>query len=242
VDGGMKVFIKKKYPAIVKIYRIFMRIKTDIIMHARKKWALRDIFQEAYEGMKHLESASGNGSTIDSTHTIRQELPKVIEKLGITTLLDAPCGDFNWMKIALKDMGIKRYWGCDIVKDIIDNNNAIHRKDDRTFHLLDITKNELPKAQAILCRDCLVHLSNDLILDALNNFANSGARYLISTTFPSIYKNKNIVTGDWRGINLCRSPFNLKEPFILIDENYYEGGEKIEKFLGVWELATMRQV
>ena len=44
------------------------------------------------------ESISGPGASLRHTEAIRRELPLLIERLGIRTLLDAPCGDFNWMK------------------------------------------------------------------------------------------------------------------------------------------------
>ena len=43
------------------------------------------------------ESASGLGSELDATATLRAELPRLFEKLGVTSLLDAPCGDAGWI-------------------------------------------------------------------------------------------------------------------------------------------------
>src|SRR5664279_1649792 len=45
------------------------------------------------------ETRSGLGSTVQSTQAIREALPKLIAELQIRTLLDIPCGDFNWMKL-----------------------------------------------------------------------------------------------------------------------------------------------
>jgi hypothetical protein len=42
----------------------------------------------------------------------------------------------------------------------------------------------LPPCGAILCRDCLVHLSFGNIERAVANFRRSGAVWLIATTFP----------------------------------------------------------
>jgi len=44
------------------------------------------------------ESVSGNGSSLAATANLRQELPPLLAGLNVTSLLDAPCGDFNWMK------------------------------------------------------------------------------------------------------------------------------------------------
>jgi hypothetical protein len=44
------------------------------------------------------ESVSGPGSSLTRTAKLRRELPALLQKVGARTLLDAPCGDFNWMK------------------------------------------------------------------------------------------------------------------------------------------------
>lgn len=44
------------------------------------------------------ESRSGSGSNMRATEAIRAELPRMLEALQIKSLLDVPCGDFNWMK------------------------------------------------------------------------------------------------------------------------------------------------
>jgi hypothetical protein len=51
------------------------------------------------------ESLSGKGSSLEATSTLREHLEKLIAELGISSLLDIPCGDFNWMPYALKEAG-----------------------------------------------------------------------------------------------------------------------------------------
>lgn len=43
------------------------------------------------------ESASGSGSSILQVRTILENLPLLLDKYEIHTVLDIPCGDFNWM-------------------------------------------------------------------------------------------------------------------------------------------------
>ena len=50
-------------------------------------------------------SASGLGSEIDATIVLRAELPRLFRKLGVTSLLDAPCGDAGWINKA--DLGVR---------------------------------------------------------------------------------------------------------------------------------------
>jgi hypothetical protein len=92
----------------------------------------------------------------------------------------------------------------------------------------------------ILCRDCFIHLSHRDILSAIRNFQLSGSKYLLTTTFPGIDENKNIVTGRMRPINLQRPPFNFPLPILLINEQCTEGeGRFADKTLGLWEIKKI---
>ena len=42
--------------------------------------------------------------------------------------------------------------------------------------------------------------------------ARSGIPYLLTTTFPGAAANEEIVTGDWRVLNLEAPPFGLPPP------------------------------
>lgn len=183
------------------------------------------------------ESTSGLGSEIDATAALRAELPPLFQKLGITSLLDAPCGDAGWINSA--DFGV-RIVGIDIVPALIENlraraaNGAIGGE----YHLSDITRDALPRCDAILCRDCLVHLSFANIDRAMANFRRSGATWLITTTFPDWQANGDCEDGDWRALNMEREPFNWGPPVELINENCTEaGGGWRDKSIGVWRLS-----
>src|SRR5580765_1551966 len=141
------------------------------------------------------ESVSGPGSTVARTAPLRPRLVRLLQELRIQTLLDAPCGDFNWLKETV--LPISKYLGVDVVPKIIERNRQAFGNDQRKFHCLDITNEELPKADLILCRDCLVHLSFKDALSALDNFRRSGAAYLLTTTFPACEHNLDIETGEW---------------------------------------------
>ena len=96
----------------------------------------------------------------------------------------------------------------------------------------------MPRCDAILCRDALVHLSFANIERALANFRRSGADWLITTTFPGWQTNADCEDGDWRALNFERAPFNWDAPLELINENCTEaGGGWRDKSLGVWRLA-----
>src|SRR5262249_226159 len=104
----------------------------------------------------------------------------------------------------------------------------------------DVTSDKLPGADIILSRDLLVHLSFRDIAAALENFKQSMSEYLLTTTFPRTTRNIDILSGDWRPINLQLPPFNFPEPLRLINENCTEhGGRYADKSLGLWKLDDL---
>lgn len=178
------------------------------------------------------ESISGRGSTLAYTVVIRRELPVLLESVEARSLLDAPCGDFNWMRhVAL---GGVKYIGGDIVPELIARNREQYGDTSRDFLVLDLTKDQLPLVDVILCRDCLIHLSYRHIHAAISNFKKSNARYLLTTTHPTVRENSDIPTGAWRSVNLQLPPFNFPEPIQLITEHAGTG-----KCLGLWKLETL---
>jgi 2-polyprenyl-3-methyl-5-hydroxy-6-metoxy-1,4-benzoquinol methylase len=182
-------------------------------------------------------SVSGLGSETDAAAILRTELPRLLAKLEVTSLLDAPCGDAGWINQA--DLGA-RVVGVDIVPALIEGLKARAAAGDigGEYHLADITGDALPKCDAVLCRDALVHLSFANIERTLANFRRSGAAWLITTTFPDWQANADCEDGDWRALNFERSPFNWSAPVELINENCTEaGGGWRDKSLGVWRLV-----
>jgi SAM-dependent methyltransferase len=176
------------------------------------------------------ESLSGGGSTLKRTSNIRNTLPKLIAERGFGSVLDAGCGDFHWMKNLT--LGA-RYIGGDIVKDLVDDNQRKYGGRDVSFIELDITRDNIPKVDLILCRECLFHLCFADIIAAFANFKRSGSRYMLITHYPDQQQNADIVSGLCSAINFRRPPFNLPEPIELIPENL-EG-----QCLGLWRLEDL---
>jgi SAM-dependent methyltransferase len=184
-------------------------------------------------------STSGLGSEIDATIVLRAELSRLFRKLGVTSLLDAPCGDAGW--ISKVDLGVRTV-GVDIVPALIASLQARAAAGEikGECHLADITRDPLPRCDAILCRDALVHLSFANIERAVANFKASSAVWLIATTFPDWQTNGDCEDGDWRALNFARKPFSWGPPVELLNENCTEaGGGWRDKSLGVWRLAEI---
>lgn len=212
-------------------------------MHANNtmEQIFNHIYQTNYWGDK--ESVSGSGSNLKITETIRKHLPPLFQKLGIRSILDAPCGDFNWMNhVDLSSIG--KYIGADIVQDIIEKNNHLYTNEKLSFTTLNIVEDPLPKVDLILCRDCLVHFIYKDIFRTLKNMVNSGSTYLVATTFTNRTENINLQkNGYWRPLNLEIEPFFLPKPLYIINENCTEAdGIFDDKSLGVWRLSDIEPI
>ena len=153
------------------------------------------------------ESVSGSGSTFAMTKSIRSLLPIIFEKFDINSILDVPCGDFNWMKLVGLN-GIS-YLGGDIVEPLVADLNRNFSSNSISFRQFDITIDLFPKSDLVLNRDCLFHLSYSDIELTLSNFLNSGSKYFLSTSYENGGKfiNVDIRSGDFRLIDLFDSPF-----------------------------------
>jgi glycosyltransferase involved in cell wall biosynthesis len=201
---------------------------------------MTNVFEEIYlqNTWGNSESHSGHGSSTDATRFVRSALHELLRELGVKSMIDIPCGDFNWMR--LLDLPVD-YLGADIVPQLIEKNKKNHARPGRAFQLLDITKDPLPRADLVFSRDLLVHLSERDIRSALENIINSGARYLVTTTFTSRDRNVAIETGQWRPLNLQRPPFLFPPPTRLINERCEEGdGLWADKCLGVWSVSELK--
>lgn len=179
-------------------------------------------------------SASGPGSGIERTAVLRDGLARLVRELAVNVLLDAGCGDFHWMKNV--ELGSARYIGVDIVPDLIARNVQLYATTTCTFQLGDITRDPIPPADLIFCRDCLVHLPLADAARALDHFASSGARYLLATTFTTREENHEVALGDWRPLNLQRRPFQLSKPLGELDDRSPGRGDYADKRLALWRL------
>lgn len=182
------------------------------------------------------ESVSGKGSTDDQTRALRAALPAFLDRLGVRTLLDVPCGDGDW--IASVPLPGVTYIGGDLLPELVERNRARHAGPGRSYQTIDLLKTPLPAADLLLCRDCLVHLSFADIELALAHIRRSPVTWLLTTTFPDEPENRDITTGDWRPINLERAPFNFPPPTALLNEECTEGdGAFRDKSLGLWRTS-----
>lgn len=184
-------------------------------------------------------SRSGPGSAEGQTAVLRTELPRLLTRLGVGSLLDLPCGDANWIS-TIPLPGID-YLGADIVPELIARNHETHGSN-RRFVVLDLLTSLLPRVDLVLCRDCLVHFSFADIERAMANLRRSGSTWLLTTTFPGQAANEEIVTGDWRPINLEQAPFNFPAPEYVLNEQCTENnGLFADKSLSLYRIHRIHR-
>ena len=108
----IKIFFKIiRYP-----FRFFIKLKFFKEADIKNKFSI--IYKNNYWDNK--ESFSGPGSTLENTKNLRNILNKIIKKYNIKSILDAPCGDCNWIQSVVKKNNVK-YIGIDIVKALCDS-------------------------------------------------------------------------------------------------------------------------
>lgn len=182
---------------------------------------------------------SGPGSTLESTELLREALRDLFAELGIRSLLDAPCGDGTWIHDVTRELDL--YLGIDVVPGAVAEAMGRPSLPSRHFHAVgDLSVTRLPTVDAVLCRDCLVHLPLEVAQAVLGTIKASGSTWLLSTTFPERSENRQARLGTWRPLNLALPPFSLPEPVRLIRERRPNPDDKYnDKALGVWRIGDL---
>lgn len=175
----------------------------------------------------------GFGSTLISTENLRKNLPAILHLCEIHTLIDAPCGDGNW--ISQTDLRGIRYWGFDIsvenLQTAIGQEYPQYFKPERcAFERADIRTMVFPVADAIMCRDFFQHLPNASVSAIVNKIKNSNLKWLLATSFDN-ETNTEIGADGFRPLNLQAPPFNLGQPEYSIPDPPNSG-----RILGAWRL------
>lgn len=173
---------------------------------------MEEEFTQAYEDNSwgSAETRSGAGSEILWTGSIRYHLPLWMQRYCIQSVLDVPCGDFNWMRMVIDHLRIDKYRGIDIVKKVIDLNTKRYQTDHVCFEHGDFLEMNLPKSDLIICRDSWVHFSHLDCLRSWKLFKESGSKYVMLTHFPQVIENIDRPTGaQWTPVNLTLPPFKI---------------------------------
>lgn len=199
-------------------------------------WSTKAVMAQIYEqhlwGRKDFDFYSGIGShdsfTVNSYVKVVTDFFK--SKNNALAVCDLGCGDFNIGHQLVPHTS--EYFAIDIVNALIERNKTLFKAEHLEFCCLDISKEELPKADCVILRQVLQHLSNaeiKRIIDKLSNY-----KYIILTEhLPSkdFEPNKDKIASQGirikqnSGVDVLAEPFNLKVKSsevineIMLDDN-----------------------
>jgi len=169
------------------------------------------------------ETLCGSGSTVASTSRLRRWLPELLNSYPIATINDAGCGDLNW--ISTLDLSGFDYLGIDVVEH---QRWADIASPGIRFQVADICSVLLRPADLTICRDVLIHLPNEMVLQAVNNLSMT-SKYLLATSFEGASNlRRKIVPGEFAKLDLEARPFKLGPPILKLREKFRG------KYLGFW--------
>ena len=186
----------------------------------KQPWPTKMAMEQVYE--MNLWGGEGQFYSGEGSHKeeiVKPYLHAVIEFFKTLeekpTVLDLGCGDFNIGSQLIEHT--KYYTAVDIVEPLIKRNRRDFKAPNLSFECLDIAKNNLPKADCVIIRQVLQHLSNQEVKQVIEKLKNY--KYLVLTEhLPNgrFEPNKDIISGQGirlkknSGLDLLVEPFNLK--------------------------------
>lgn len=162
------------------------------------------------------EGTSGSGSLPETTEPYRFFVQQFIDQHQIQSVVDMGCGDWSFSQ--LMNWENINYMGFDVVKSVIEKNQAKFTQPNIHFYHGDVLTTDLPPADLLICKDVLHHLCNEDISSFILQLPNF--KYCLITndvnnnTLSSA--NPNIHTGGFRQLDLTKPPFNLAGIVALI--------------------------
>ena len=204
--------------------------RLDHLLVLRNRWrygglSTKELFSKIYrtgawgqspDGARKFYSGAGShdpsivGPYIDSVVRFLQQFP---EKPDV---VDLGCGDFSIGSQIRPACG--RYIACDIVDPLIESNRAAFATLGVDFRVLDLTVDAIPRADVVIIREVLQHLSNSAISAAVPKIA-ANCRFLLLTerlphgnAFPHNLENRppGIRLDANSGVVITSPPFSLQ--------------------------------
>jgi len=175
---------------------------------------------------------AGVGSTQAATRELSAQLSDFLRQVGCRRLVDIGCGDFNWMHTVEGDFD---YLGIDVVPQVIEQNTARYANARRRFACADATRGPIETGDVAICREVLFHLSFKDGLKLLRNVRVAGFKHVLFTTDNSVWFNSDIRSGDFRRINLRKSPYALPVPSRELTDDKVSRG----RVMAVWQASAL---
>jgi len=202
------------------------------IMSMSSKEPFEEIYKSGAWSGSEETTLSGTGSRVEVTQVACGVLGAAVHrilnegKLNVS-ILDAPMGDFFWqpscltkLSASLPDGAHVSYKGVDIASTAVKRAEAERRSINsiksikiESFAQLDLAAphsilENFGTFDIILCNDALMHNSRDNLFKVLQNF-NEAAKYLVVNTYAENPQNADILTGEYRRLDLTSAPYNF---------------------------------
>ena len=148
-----------------------------------------------------------------------QMLQGLLKKLGVRTVLDLGCGD--WQFSRLIDWSGIDYVGIDVVPSVIEKNQAEHSKSNVRFLLHSGDFSNLPKAELLIVKDVMQHWSNQSIfsfLPVMRTFPLSLVTNCVNPERETV--NRDIPDGEYRYLDIRLPPFSISAQEVYEFKNY----------------------
>ena len=209
------------------IISFIKNIRDKIEFQKFKKLSLKETFETIYndklwtpeDEKKNFTFYSGLGS--HKSEFISEYLIKTKNFLKsfdrAPDILELGCGDFKVSSNLVKFSN--SFIACDIFEDLIELNKKKFVDKKLKFMVLDITNDELPKADVCIVRCVLQHLSNKMINNFLQQIEGKFKYLLVTEHYPNeinFLANHDIVSGPnirlkfKSAVDLTKAPFNLQ--------------------------------
>jgi hypothetical protein len=190
---------------------------------------------------------SGPGSVFNSTVGVRTMLAHVFAKYAIRSMVDIPCGDWQWMRLV--DLSGVDYVGMDVGRGLVDANTQLYGRQGVSFRYGNLVTTPPPRADLVLSREFLFHLPMALGARAVQNVRRSGARYLLTTTHPTVRANmplrdiwrwigqrENQTAWGYYDVNVELPPFDLRRHDVLEEAAETIGWNSYRRVLRMYKL------
>lgn len=175
-----------------------------------------DIYKKKHWGTnKKGEGVSGPGSRIKNTEKYRELLQNFLKKNQIHSVVDVGCGDWQFSRV-LDWKGID-YIGYDVVGSLIKKNREKFGAKNIHFRHANGIELDLPKADLLICKDVLQHLTNEDVHKFISQFHKFKYCLITNDVNPKTLSSTNpqIERGGHRNLDLSKPPFSLKGEKVL---------------------------
>lgn len=194
---------------------IFLRSNAAIFdnVYRDRLWSIGDDpTAEFYSGI-----GSYDPSVVDYTDLVK----RLIEELGIKSVIEIGCGDFA---VASKYVSeCRSYTGIEVVKRLAEHNQRKFGNASVKFIWLDASQSKLPRSDLCIIRQVLQHLPNRDILAIFQNI--SSKHIMVTEHLPSVANTKTynadkksggaIRVPRGSGVFIDKPPFNQDAKIIM---------------------------